>query len=83
MNAFDSILYGWLGGPAARVSQPGWPDRERRLWVRPQVAYGISREALALTDRPRELRALEPRAGVFTNTLFADRQWRSPTGDSG
>lgn len=61
MNVFDTILYGWLGGIAARVSQPSRADRERRLWVRPQVAYGISREALVLTDRPRELRALEPR----------------------
>ena len=61
MNVFDSVLYGWLGGLAARISQPGWVDRERHLWVRPQVAYGISREALALTDSPRELRALESR----------------------
>ncbi len=61
MNIFDTILYGWLGGIAARISQPDWTDRQRRLWVRPQVAYGISPEALVLTDRPRELRALEPR----------------------
>ena len=59
MNVFDNIIYGWFGSLASRISQPGWADRERQLWVRPQVAYGISREALVLTDSPRELRALE------------------------
>ncbi len=59
-------FYNWLASLfelAGRCS-----GESRRLRIRPKVAYAISREAVAMGDRPREL-ALIARSSLSTPTL--------------